>query len=120
MNVLLSTAQNTIAMGLNSCMAYLTLNPSDIPTAHDQAELIRLFAVPLSHSAVHYDGYYAVKLPIMASLLRCFGASLSNADSSSNPRSNSSSTNDDVDDDDGGGEGILIASSITCTIFEVI
>ena len=28
MNVLLSTAQNTIAMGLNSHMAYLTLNPS--------------------------------------------------------------------------------------------
>ena len=66
MNVLLSIAQSTIAMGLNSHMAYLTLNHSDIPTAQDQAELIRLFAVPLSHSAVHYDGYYAVKPTIMA------------------------------------------------------
>ena len=30
MNVLLSTAQNTIAMGLNSHMAYFTLNPNYI------------------------------------------------------------------------------------------
>ena len=88
MNVLLSTAQNTIAMGLNSHMAYSTLNPSDIPTVRDQAELVRLFAVPLTHSAVFYDGYYAVKPTIMAPLLKCLGASLSNADSSPNPSSN--------------------------------
>ena len=46
MNVLLSAAQNTIAMGLNSHTAYFILNPSDIPNARDQAELVRLFAVP--------------------------------------------------------------------------
>ena len=54
------TAQNTIAMGLNSHMAHFTLNPWDIPTARDQTELVPLFAVPLTHSVVCYDGYYAV------------------------------------------------------------
>ena len=55
-------------MGLNSHMAYFTLNPSDIPNVRDQTELVRLFAVPLTHSVVFYDGYYAAKPTIMASL----------------------------------------------------
>ena len=38
MKELLSTAQNTIAMGLNSHTAYFTLNLSDIPTVRDQAD----------------------------------------------------------------------------------
>ena len=104
MDVRPSTAQNTIAMGLNSHMAHFTLtNTSDVPTARDQTEQVRHFAVPSTHSAVFYDGYYAVKPTIMASLLSCYGASLSNAGSSSNPSSNSSSSSmndDDADDDE--------------------
>ena len=93
----------TYLMGLNSHIAHFTTNPSDIPTARDQTELVRLFAVPLTHSVVLYDGYYAVKSTTMASLLSCYAASLSNASSNSN--SNSSLMNDDdADDDDGGGE----------------
>ena len=76
MKKFLRTAQYTIAMrmGLNSHMAYFTLDPSDILTARSQTERARLFAAaPSAHSAVFVDGYYAVKPPILASLLACMG-----------------------------------------------
>ena len=46
MEKFLRTAQYTIAMGLNSHMAYFTLDPSDIPTARSQTERTRLFRRP--------------------------------------------------------------------------
>merc|ERR1712078_559409 len=102
MKVLLHSAQSTIALGINSHITHFTLDPSDIPTARDQNELARLFAAPSAYSTVSYDDYFAVKPAILATLLKCFGASMPNTSLSSNPSSNSGSRNDDdgVDDDD--------------------
>ena len=102
MKVLLQSAQSTIALGINSHITHFTLDPSDIPTARDQNELARLFAAPSAYSVVSYDGYFAVKPAILATLLSCFGASMPNTGPSSNPSPNSGSKNhdDDVDDDD--------------------
>ena len=74
MKVLLRTAQNKIALGLNSHITYFTLNSSDIPIARNQNELTRLLAAPSAYSVVSYDGYIAVKPAILALLLSCFGA----------------------------------------------
>ena len=73
-----------------------------LPTARDQNELARLFAAPSAYSVVSYDGYFAVKPAILATLLSCFGASMPNTGPSSNPSPNSGSKHhdDDVDDDD--------------------
>ena len=62
----------------------------------------RLFAAASAYSVVSYDGYFAVKPAILATLLSCFRASLPNTGPSSNPSSNSGPKNhdDDVDDDD--------------------
>ena len=99
---------------LNSHMAHFTLDPSDIPTARSQIERTRFFAAPSAHSAVFMDGYYAVKPPILASLLKCYGAAQSNVSAGSCQDPNSSLTNDsdddtdDDDDDDGdGGDGAV-------------
>ena len=102
MKVLLQSAQSTIALGINSHITHFTLDPSDIPTARDQNELARLLAASSAYSVVSYDGYFAVKPAILATLLSCFRASLPNTGPSSNPSSNSGPKNhdDDVDDDD--------------------
>ena len=90
------SAQSTIALGINSHITHFTLDPSsDIPTARDQNELARLFAAPSAYSVVSYDGYFAVKPAILATLLSCFGASMPNTGPSSNPSSNSGSKNHD-------------------------
>jgi len=89
-------------------MAYFTLDPSDIPTARSQTEQARLFAAAAStHSFVFVDGYYAVKPPILASLLACYGAAMSNVSAGPCQDPNPSLTNDsdgdacdDTDDDD--------------------
>ena len=50
------------------------------------------------------DGYYAVKPPTLASLLKCYGAALSNVSAGACQDPNSSLTNDsddDADDDTG-------------------
>ena len=107
-------------MGLNSHMAYFTLDPSDIPTARTQTERARLFAAaPSTHSIVFVDGYYTVKPPILASLLACYAAAISNVSASPSQDPNSSLTNDsdgdadddtdddDVDDDGDGGDGAI-------------
>ena len=98
MKVLLHSAQSTIALGINSHITHFTLDPSDTPTARDQNELARLFAAPSAYSIVSYDGYFAVKPAILATLLSCFGASMPNTGPSSN--SGSKNHDDDVDDDD--------------------
>ena len=113
MKVLLRTAQKKIALGLNSHMAYFTLNSSDIPTARNQNELARLLNAPSAHSVVSYDGYFAVKPAILASLLSCFGASMPNTGSSSDPNSNSNSKNDDADDVDDGDEEVCQTDSFS-------
>ena len=103
---------------LNSHMAHFTLDPSDIPTARSQTERTRFFAAPSAHSAVFMDGYYAVKPPILASLLKCYGAAQSNVSAGSCQDPNSSLTNDsdddanddtenDDDDDGDGGDGAV-------------
>ena len=58
------------------------------------------------------DGYYAVKPRILASLLKCYGAALSNVSAGSCQDPNSSLTNDsdddaddDIDDDDADDDG---------------
>ena len=66
MKVLLRTAQDKIALGLNSHMAYFTLNASDIPIARSQNELARLLNAPPAHSVVFHDDYFAVKPAILA------------------------------------------------------
>ena len=71
---------------------------ADIPTARDQNELARLFAAPSAYTIVSYDGYFAVKPAILATLLSCFGASMPNTGPSSN--SGSKNHDDDADDDD--------------------
>ena len=80
----------------------------------------------MAHPAVFMDGYYAVKPPILASLLKCYGAALSNASAGSCHDPNSSLTNDsdddadddtdDADDDDGdGGDGAVSQTgSLSC------
>ena len=95
MRTLLRTAQHTIAMGLNAHMAQFTLEPSDIPTARNHTELMQFF---LAHSAVMYDGYYAVKPSILAPLLCCFGASDPDLAQTDDDAA------DDADDDDDDGE----------------
>ena len=52
-------------MGLNSHMAYFTLNPSDMPNVRDQTELVRLFAVPLTHSVVFYSLRDVERRPVL-------------------------------------------------------
>ena len=91
-------------MGLKAHMAYFTLEPSDIPTARTQTELTRFFAAPSARSAALYDGYYAVKPSILASLLCCFGAS--NPGSCQDPNSTQTENDDDdaADDDDAVGD----------------
>ena len=68
------------------------------------------------------DGYYAVKPPILASLLKCYGAAQSNVSAGSCQEPNSSLTNDsdddavadddtdddDADDDGDGGDGAFL------------
>ena len=84
-------------------MAQFTLEPSDIPTARNHTELMQFF---LAHSAVMYDGYYAVKPSILASLLCCFGAS--NPGSCQDPNSTQTENDDDAaDDDDAVGDGAV-------------
>ena len=105
MKTFLRTAQHTIAMGLNAHMAHFTLEPWDIPTARNQTELTRFFAAPSAHSAVLHDGYmyYAVKPPILASILCFYGATLLGPGSCQDPNSNQTNDDaidDDVDDDD--------------------
>ena len=101
-------------------MAHFTLDPLDIPTARSQTERTRFFAAPSAHSAVFVDGYYAVKPPILASLLICYGAAMSNVSAGPCQDPNSSLTNDsdgdadddtddDDDDDDGGGDDGQVA-----------
>ena len=114
MKVLLRIAQKKIALGLNSHMAYFTLNASDIPTARSQNELARLLNAPSARSVVFHDDYFAVKPAILASLLSCFGASMPNTGPSSDPNSDSSSKNDDADADDDvddGDEGVCQTDS---------
>ena len=79
-------------------MAQFTLEPSDIPTARNHTELMQFF---LAHSAVMYDGYYAVKPSVLAPLLCCFGASgpgLAQADGGA--AADDADNADDDDDDD--------------------
>ena len=65
-------------------------------------------------SVVSYDGYFAVKPAILATLLSCFRASMPNTGPSSNPSSNSGPKNHDDDVDDGD-EGASQTGSLSCT-----
>ena len=66
---------------------------------HDDTPKVASFSPSLRHTQPS-SGYYAVKPPILASLLKCYGAALSNASAGSCQDPNSSLTNDSDDDAD--------------------